>query len=105
MAKHFGDRVPVIVDCLTDNNNRTASEIKQLFKTAHLGTPGSVAWMFDHVGLIEAHHADTKLDIETSALEADADNVETITRRVNGGLNGFDDRKAYLARAKWFFAI
>ncbi len=31
---------------------------------------------------------------------ADADNVEMITRRINGGLNGFDDRKKYLARAK-----
>ena len=31
---------------------------------------------------------------------ADRDDVETITRRINGGLNGFDDRKKYLARAK-----
>lgn len=31
---------------------------------------------------------------------ADADNVELITRRINGGLNGFEDRKKYLARAK-----
>ncbi len=69
-------RVPVMVDCLTDNNNRTSSEIKMLFKAGNLGTPGSVAWMFDHVGLIEAHHPDKALDLETAALEADADNVE-----------------------------
>lgn len=69
-------QVPVIVECLTDNNNRTSTEIKMLFKTGTLGTPGSVGWMFDHCGLIEAHHADTSLDIETAALEADADNVE-----------------------------
>ena len=31
---------------------------------------------------------------------ADQDDIETITRRINGGLNGFDDRKAYLAKAK-----
>jgi putative chitinase len=31
---------------------------------------------------------------------ADRDQVELITRRINGGLNGFDDRKKYLARAK-----
>lgn len=68
--------VPVIVECLTDNNNRTATEVKMLFKSGNLGTPGSVAWMFDHVGLIEAHHPDKELDIETAALEADADNVE-----------------------------
>ncbi len=69
-------RVPVIVECLTDNNNRTASEIKMLFKTGNLGTPGSVGWMFEHVGLIEAHHPDKSLDIEIAALEAEADNVE-----------------------------
>jgi putative chitinase len=33
---------------------------------------------------------------------ADADDVETITRRINGGLNGIQDRKALLARAKFF---
>jgi predicted chitinase len=31
---------------------------------------------------------------------ADADDVKTITRRINGGLNGFDNRKALLERAK-----
>lgn len=72
------NRVPVIVDCLTENNNRTASEIKMLFKTGNLGTPGSVAWMFDHCGLIEAHHANVSLDIEEAALEAEADNVEPL---------------------------
>lgn len=71
-------RVPVIVECLTDNNNRTATEIKMLFKAGNLGTPGSVGWMFEHCGLVEAHHPDTSLDIETAALEADADNVEPL---------------------------
>lgn len=69
-------QVPVIVECLTDNNNRTSTEIKTLFKAGTLGTPGSVGWMFDHCGLVEAHHPDKSLDIETAALEADADNVE-----------------------------
>src|SRR5690349_20362495 len=35
-------QVPVIVECLTDNNNRTSTEIKMLFKAGTLGTPGSV---------------------------------------------------------------
>lgn len=69
-------RVPVIVDCLTDNNNRTSSEIKVLFKAGNLGTPGSVNWMFEHCGLIEGHHPDKSTDIEIAALEAEADNVE-----------------------------
>lgn len=69
-------RVPVIVECLTDNNNRTSTEIKMIFKAGTLGTPGSVAWMFEHCGLVEAHHPDAALDIEVAALEAEADNVE-----------------------------
>ncbi|MDZ4287612.1 MAG: YebC/PmpR family DNA-binding transcriptional regulator [Prosthecobacter sp.] len=71
-------RVPVMVECLTDNNNRTSSEVKQLFKSGSMGTPGSVAWMFEHCGLIEATHTDKSLDIETAALEAEADNVEPL---------------------------
>ncbi len=66
-------RVPVIVECLTDNNNRTSSEVRVLFRA---GSMGKVMWMFDHVGQIEAHHADKSLDIEVAALEAEADNVE-----------------------------
>jgi len=69
-------RVPVIVDCLTDNNNRTSTEIRMLFKTGNLGTPGSVGWLFEHCGLVEGHHPDATQDIETAALEAEADNVE-----------------------------
>lgn len=71
-------RVPVVVECLTDNNNRTASEIKMLFKAGSIGTRGSVAWMFDHCGMIEATHSDKAIDIETAALEADADDMEAM---------------------------
>ena len=40
-------QVPVMVECLTDNNNRTSSEIKVIFRdaAATLGGKGSVAWM------------------------------------------------------------
>ncbi|MDB6075368.1 MAG: YebC/PmpR family DNA-binding transcriptional regulator [Verrucomicrobiaceae bacterium] len=71
-------QVPVVVECLTDNNNRTASEIKMLFKAGTQGTRGSVGWMFEHCGLIEAQHTDKSLDIEIAALEAEADNVEPL---------------------------
>lgn len=71
-------RVPVMVECLTDNNNRTSSEVRVLFKAGSMGTPGSVAWMFEHCGLIEGHHADKDMDIEVAALEAEADNVEPL---------------------------
>jgi YebC/PmpR family DNA-binding regulatory protein len=69
-------KVPVIVECLTDNRNRTAPEIRVLFKAGQLGSPGSVAWMFDHVGIVEAHHPDAATDLETAAIEAGAQNVE-----------------------------
>jgi YebC/PmpR family DNA-binding regulatory protein len=71
-------RVPVIVECLTDNNNRTSSEIRVLFRAGSIGNRGSVGWMFDHQGMIEAQHHDKTLDIEVAALEADADNVEPL---------------------------
>jgi YebC/PmpR family DNA-binding regulatory protein len=69
-------KVPVIVECLTDNRNRTAPEIRVLFKAGQLGSPGSVAWMFDHVGIVEAHHPNAATDLETAAIEAGAQNVE-----------------------------
>ncbi|HUI07431.1 MAG TPA: YebC/PmpR family DNA-binding transcriptional regulator [Verrucomicrobiae bacterium] len=71
-------KVPVIVECLTDNRSRTAPEIRVLFKAGHLGEIGSVAWMFNHVGIVEAHHPDTSLDLETVAIEAGAQNVEPL---------------------------
>jgi YebC/PmpR family DNA-binding regulatory protein len=72
-------KVPVIVECLTDNRNRTAPEIRHLFREGSLGSPGSVNWMFDHIGLVEAHHANRALDLESVAIEAGAQNVEAWT--------------------------
>src|ERR1044071_7656522 len=53
------NKVPVIVEVLTDNNNRTAPEIRVLFKKGgQLGASGSNKFLFDHVGLVEAYHPD-----------------------------------------------
>lgn len=68
-------KVPVIVEVFTDNNNRTAPEIRALFKRGQLGTPGSNKFLFDHVGLVEAWHPDTGADFEAAAIEAGADDV------------------------------
>src|SRR5438045_8251213 len=77
-------KVPVIVEILTDNNNRTAPEIRVLFKKGgQLGAPGSSKFLFDHVGLVEAHHADTATDIEAAAIEAGAQNVEPLSPAEN----------------------
>src|SRR2546423_10754816 len=78
------NKVPVIVEVLTDNNNRTAPEIRVLFKKGgQLGAPGSNKFLFDHVGLVDAQHADPSADIETAAIEANAQNVEPLSHAEN----------------------
>ena len=74
-------RVPVMVECLTDNVNRTAPEMRVLFRKGQLGTSGSVAWDFDHLGMIDAEPADPAggaagADAELAAIEAGAQDFE-----------------------------
>lgn len=72
-------KVPVIVECLTDNKNRTNSDVRVLFRKGQLGNSGAVAWMFDRLGLVEATHTEEK-DIEEAAIEAGAQNVEPMDK-------------------------
>jgi len=65
-------RVPVMVECLTDNLNRAASDMRVLFRKGQLGTSGTVSWDFAHVGLIEAEPAAAGADAELAAIEAGA---------------------------------
>ncbi|TXT38396.1 MAG: putative transcriptional regulator [Comamonadaceae bacterium] len=60
-------QVAVMVECLTDNLNRTAPEMRVLFRKGQLGTSGSVAWDFDHVGMIEAEPKTADVDPVLSA--------------------------------------
>lgn len=69
-------QVPVMVECLTDNVKRTAPEMRVLFRKGQLGASGSVAWDFDHVGLIEAEPAAEGADPEMAAIEAGAQDLE-----------------------------
>ena len=73
-------RVPVMVECLTDNLNRAASDMRVLFRKGQLGSSGSVAWDFDHLGMIEAEAtlagAGAGADADTAAIEAGAQDVE-----------------------------
>ncbi len=71
-------KVPVVVECLTDNRNRTAPEIRHLFRDGSLGSPGSVAFFFNHLGVVEATHPDLQRDAETDAIEAGAQEVEPL---------------------------
>ena len=66
-------RVPVMVECLTDNVNRTAPEMRVLFRK---GQMSAVAWDFDHVGMIEGEPASADADMELAAIEAGAQDFE-----------------------------
>eukprot|EP01031_Cornospumella_fuschlensis_P043298 gene43298-52923_t len=68
-------QVPVMVECLTDNVNRTAPEMRVLFRKGQQGTPGSVSWDFDHLGMIEAEPATPGADADTAAIEAGAQDL------------------------------
>ena len=69
----------VMVDCLTDNRNRTVAEVRHAFTKAggNLGTDGSVAYMFSKVGIISFPETADEDAVMEAALEAGADDVVT----------------------------
>src|SRR5580692_10093808 len=67
---------PVIVECLTDNKNRTATNVRQLFRKGQLATSGAVSWDFSHVGLVDATPP-SGADPEEAAIEAGAQDFES----------------------------
>lgn len=72
--------IALIVDALTDNRNRTASDVRAIFSKAggNLGETGSVNYMFDRVGQIIFPVATAEADtVFEAALEAGADDVES----------------------------
>jgi YebC/PmpR family DNA-binding regulatory protein len=68
--------VPVIVECLTDNRNRTSSNIKVLFRKGQLATSGAISWDFDRLGAIEATPPAAGTDADEAAIEAGAQDLE-----------------------------
>lgn len=73
--------VAIIVDCLTDNTNRTTSAVRSLFDKhgGNLGTPGCVSYMFSRKGVIIIEKTD-EIDedqLMEDALEAGADDIVT----------------------------
>ena len=102
------NKVALIVEVYTDNVNRTAPEIRVLFKKGVLGTAGSNKFLFDHVGLVEAHHPDVNIDREAAAIEAGANDFEPLTHEQNddipveaAGARFICERTAVHAVAKW----
>jgi YebC/PmpR family DNA-binding regulatory protein len=72
--------VAVLVEVLTDNRNRTASDIRNLFTRygGALSEAGSVSWMFDRVGLIALDRSKVKEDdVLSAALDAGAEDIRT----------------------------
>jgi YebC/PmpR family DNA-binding regulatory protein len=68
----------LLVDCMTDNRNRAVSDVRHAFEKygGHLGTSGTVAWMFHKRGLIHVLKADAAEDrLLEVALEAGASDV------------------------------
>lgn len=101
-------KVPVIVEVYTDNHNRTAGEIRVLFKKGVLGAAGSNKFLFDHVGLVEAHTAAGGTDLEGTAIEAGANDFSALTHAENDdipegatGARFVTDRTAVHAVASW----
>jgi YebC/PmpR family DNA-binding regulatory protein len=69
-------QVPVIVECLTDNRTRTASNVRVLFRKGQLAAAGAVSWDFEHLGAIEASPPAPGADAEAAAIEAGASDLE-----------------------------
>ncbi len=104
-------KVPLIVEVYTDNNQRTAPEMRVLFKKGVLGGSGSNKFLFDHVGLVEAHHTDASQDLEAAAIEAGANDFEALTHQQNddipeghAGARFITDRTAVHSVSSWLKA-
>ena len=71
--------VALLVDCLTDNKNRTVADIKHILDRhgGNLGEPGCVAWMFEKMGMIvfDKDKVDEEILLDV-ALEAGAEDVK-----------------------------
>lgn len=101
-------KVPVIVEVMTDNHNRSAGDLRVLFKKGILGGAGSNKFLFDHVGIVEAHHPDAASDLEAAAIEAGANEFEALTHQQNddipeghAGARFLTDRTAVHGAATW----
>ena len=86
----------VIVDCLTDNRNRTVAEVRHAFAKAggNLGTDGSVAYLFNKVGILSYAPSVDEDALMDAALEADADDV---TGYDDGAVDVMTTPETYLA--------
>ncbi|MCP3143784.1 YebC/PmpR family DNA-binding transcriptional regulator [Pyxidicoccus xibeiensis] len=82
--------VAMLVECLTDNRNRTAADVRSTFGAygGNLGAEGAVAWMFQKKGAITVKPGPTEDQVMEQAIEAGAEDV------INLGDEGFEVRTA-----------
>lgn len=96
--------VGIILECQTNNKNRTASEVRSLFKNndGNLGESGSVAWMFERVCLLEATKSGT-FDPEEEAIETGANEVEKMDEHFAfyGNPENLDSIRKALTQRGW----
>jgi len=71
--------VAVMVDTLTDNRNRTVAEVRHVFSKAggNLGTDGSVAYLFNKIGVLNFEPGTPEEAVLEVAMEAGADDIVT----------------------------
>ena len=69
--------VAVMVECLTDNRNRTVAEVRHAFSKygGNLGTDGSVAYLFSKIGVLNFAPGTSEDDVMEVALDAGADDI------------------------------
>lgn len=71
--------VAILVDCLTDNRNRTVAEVRHAFSKfgGNLGTDGSVSYLFSKLGVLEFEAGTDEENLMETALESGADDIVT----------------------------
>ena len=85
--------VAVLVDCLTDNRNRTVAEVRHAFSkhNGNLGTSGSVAYLFSKIGLLSYPQDSDEDAIMEAALDAGAEDVVVNDDRSIDVVTAFED--------------
>jgi transcriptional/translational regulatory protein YebC/TACO1 len=69
-------QVPVVVECLTDNRNRTSANIKAIFRKGQMATSGAVTWDFARLGAVDATAPAKGDDPDEAAIECGAQDLE-----------------------------
>ena len=71
--------IAVLVECNTDNKNRTVAEVRHAFSkyNGNMGAEGSVAYMFEHLGIIIMAEGNDEEQVMDAALEAGAEDIVT----------------------------